>query len=165
MTNPRPEPRRVRLRLANKAMLDAPIYKEHQRGSNWLAIIDVDAKLPGGLSRRFLERGRGDCYYSIEPLALFDPVEFGADYTSMAGRKTKERWYGVVVALTEGVCIVEQTENGVEAVLRARDARVSPVDRAHALRAERDAAHDRLQDLEREIAELETAALPEQPTA
>jgi mannose/cellobiose epimerase-like protein (N-acyl-D-glucosamine 2-epimerase family) len=121
-----------------------------------MAVIDVDKSQPSGLSRRFMNRGRGECLYDIEQVALFDAIEFGADYTTSLGRKQRSRWYGVVVAKTDGALNIEQCETGAKAVLRSKAARQSTADRANALKVERDAMIARATDLEREILALET---------
>jgi hypothetical protein len=148
------EPVRYSLLVANHALLNAPIFETHSRGSNWLAVIDVDASQPGGLSRRFMPRGRGECLYTIEQLSLFDPVEFGADYTSSFGGKKRDRWYGVVTALTEGSLIVEQAPSGAFAVIRAKEARTSIKDRVAAKEALRKEFLERAAELEDEISTL-----------
>jgi hypothetical protein len=145
-----------RLTVANDALLEAPVYEQHFRGSNWLAVIDVDASCPGGLSRRWLNRGRGECLYDIEQLALFDAIEFGADYTTSTGKKQRLRWWGIVVAKTDGYIHVEEAKTGAKAVIRAKEARTSVADRVAALRAQRDALIAKAEDLDREVAALET---------
>jgi hypothetical protein len=142
------------LTVANGALLEAPAFESHYRGSNWLAVIDIDGSAPGGLSRRFLNRGKGECLYLIEQLALFDAVEFGADYTTSMGNKQRYRWYGVVVAKTDSEIHVEEASSGAKAVLRSKQAQQSIKDRAAALKTERDALVKRAADLEREIQEL-----------
>lgn len=142
--------------VANGALLQAPVWEQHIRGQNWMAIIDVEASSPGGLGRRFMNRGRGECLYDIEQVGLFDPVEFGADYTTSVGNKKRLRWYGVVVGKTEGALNIEQCESGATAVLRSKDARHSTEDRANALRLERDAWIAKAAELERQIQALET---------
>lgn len=150
----------MKLLVANGALLQAPIYESHRRGSNWMAVIDVDPTMPGGLSRRWMNRGRGECMYLLEQVALFDAVEFGADYTTSAGNKRRDRWYGVVTAMTEGYILVERCSTGVAAVLRAKEARTSRHDRAAALRAEQEACIERAAKLAAEIDELEAPASP-----
>lgn len=157
-------PSRLRLRLANGALLEAPIYEKHQRGTNYLAIIDIDPTMPGGLGRRFAPRGRGDCMYMTESLGLFDAVEFGADYTTNAGNKHRNRWYGVIMAITDDFLIVESAASGSKAVLRSKEARISPEDRANALRVERDQHIVRAAELEAEIAVVTAPEAPV-PTA
>lgn len=149
------KPKTLKLTVANGALLDAPVYEQHFRGSNWLAIIDVDGSCPGGLSRRWLKRARGECLYDIEQLALFDAVEFGADYTTSTGNKHRLRWWGVVVAKTDGHILVEEAKTGAKAVIRAKEARTSPLDRIAAIRALRDELIQKAEELDREVAALQ----------
>jgi len=160
---PPPPPIVVRLSVANNALLEVPKHETHHRGTNWMAVIDVDGTLPGGLSRRWLPKGKGECFYLIEQLALFDPVEFGADYTTTHGKRNRTRWYGVVTAITDGCIMLEECATGAKAVLRARDARTSPTDRVKALDAKRDDLVQQAAKLEAEIAELRGWTPP--PTA
>lgn len=147
----------VKLPVANNALLEAPIYESHRRGSNWLAVIDVDATMPGGLSRRWAPRGKGDCLYMVEQVALFDPVEFAADYTTSVGDKRQNRWHGVVVAKTEEFLLVEKCPSGVKAVLRAKEARASGKEKLDALEVERRAALAKAERLQAEIDEISRA--------
>lgn len=156
-------PEVARLALANDALLEAPIYEKHHRGANWLAVIDIDKTMPSGLSRRWMPRGRGECLYGTEQLTLFDPVEFGADYTSYAGKKTRDRWYGVVLAKTESYLLIEKCPSGARAVLRATEAKSSREDRLRALQEERDNLVDRAAKVEGEIQEIASAPIDKVP--
>lgn len=154
MSDP-PKPEVVKLLVANGAMLEAPIYNKQRRGSNWCAVIDVDKTMPAGLSRRWLDRGRGECLYSVEQLDLFDPVEFAADHISPGGEKRHIRWYGIVVAKTDGCIMLEKCSSGARAVLRAREAHRSSSDRVAALKAQHDAHIIRAAEIEAEIRGLQ----------
>lgn len=153
-------PQVMKLLVANGALLEAPIFEKHKRGSNWMAVIDIDKTSPGGLSRRFVNRGRGECLYDVDQVALFDPVEFGADYTTTGGSKMRDRWYGVVVVKTEGLIEVEKCSSGMRAVLRAKVARESPVELAAAWKASRDALLKEAATLDAAIQELESTEEP-----
>ena len=142
-----------KLLVANGALLQAPVYENRASASNWLAAIDVDKTMPGGLSRRWMNRGRGECLYDIEQLSLFDAVEFAADYTNSVGGKKRDRWFGVVVAKTDGYLLVEQAKSGAWAVLRAKEARTSLADRVAALEAEKEDLIRRAAALDAEIAQ------------
>lgn len=150
------EPKVYRFILANGALLEVPVFELEARGVNWMAVIDVDATLPGGLSRKWMPRGKGECFYTVEQLSLFDAVEFAADSTTLYNDKKRIRWYGVVVAKTDNYLLIEECASGARAVLRSQKARLSPEDRAKALEAERDATKTRLEQLENEIQELRT---------
>lgn len=145
----------VKLLVANGALLTVPIWEPHERGDNWLAIIDIDPTKPGGLERQFVNKGRGECHYVTEPLKLFDAVQFAADYTTGMGKKRFHRWFGVVVAKTEDYILLEHCVSGAMAVLRAKEARMSSNDRAAALRAEKTVLEERAAKLAAEIEELE----------
>jgi hypothetical protein len=147
-------PEVLKLRQVNGALLDAPIYDEGPRRSNYLAIIDVDPTMPGGLARRFADKGRGECLYLTEKVSLFDAVEFACDYTTTTGNKHRSRWYGVVTAKTEDYLLVERSSTGANAVIRAKKARISPEDRVRALTAEREMLISRAAVIQGEIAQL-----------
>lgn len=119
-----PEDRpKVSLTVVNGAMLQAPVYERGGKASNWAAVIDVDPSKPGGLSRQFLERGRGECLYLVDQLGLFDAVEFAADQVKADGSKRRNRWFGVVVAKSEDLLIIEQHQSGATAVLNGKTKR------------------------------------------
>ena len=56
------EPERVELTVVNSALLEAPVFEQHFRGQNWLAIIGIDPSCPGGLSRHWLPKANGGGY-------------------------------------------------------------------------------------------------------
>lgn len=116
-TNPRMEI--VRIKAAPGVLLEAPVYEQSKRGVNWLAVIGVDATKPGGLSRRFLPRGRGICLYQTEQLAAGDAVEFGADYISTTETRHRTRWYGVVFEIVEEIVVLEHYADAVNAISRS----------------------------------------------
>ena len=159
------QPEVVKLRQANGALLDAPVYDTGPRRSNYLAVIDIDPTMPGGLAREFAEKGRGDCLYMAEKLILFAAVEFAADYTTYSGVKHRDRWYGVITAKTDDYLLVERCTSGVKAVLRAKEARTSTADRVRALLAEKEMLISRAATISGEIAELsgEASEEPELP--
>lgn len=147
----------VKLRIAGDVLLDAPIYEEKYGGrGNWLAVISLDPLAPGGLDRKFLDRGKGACLYVVEELRLFDALEFSADikkpYTT--SRKQHVRWFGVVIAKTDGYILVERHKKAADAVLRGKQARTSPVDRIRALTEQRDVLVSEAALIEAEIQEL-----------
>lgn len=144
----------MKLILANGALLEAPIFETHTRGSNWLALIDIDAGCPGGLERRFVNRGKGECLYVVEQIGLFDAVEFAADYTTGYGTKRRDRWYGVVTAKTDDFLQVEKAGSGAKAVLRSKKLRTSPEALASALEQERETLIARAAKIDLEITEL-----------
>lgn len=157
----KPQEREVlKLRHANGALLNAPLYDKGARRSNYLAIIDIDPTAPAGLAREFCDKGRGDCLYLTEKLDLFDAVEFASDYTTTTGNKYRERWYGVIIAKTDDYLLVEKAPSGVKAVLRAKEARVSVQDKVRALQAEKEQLVIRAAVIEGEIAQLTEEPAP-----
>jgi hypothetical protein len=151
-----------KLRQANGALLDAPLYKDHHRTTNYGAIIDIDPVMPSGLARRFLNKGRGECLYLSEKMDLFDALEFASDYTTSVGKKYRERWYGIVIAKTDDFILLEECTTGATAVLRAKKARTSFQDRIIALAAEKQVLISRAAAIEEEIAQLkEESSLPQ----
>ncbi len=67
--------------VENGAMLTAPVYESHRRGRNWMAVINADPSSPGGLSREFVERGKGKYYYIVDEDIVGKPVEIaGRDF-------------------------------------------------------------------------------------
>ena len=160
-----PGSKEVRLRVANGALLDIPVHEKSKRGKNWMAVIDIDPTMPGGLARRWINRGRGDCYYVIDQLALFDAVEIAADFTNYNGSKTfPTRWFGVVVARTDDYIIVEEFKRGVDAVLAAKEKRVSAEARVRALREEQATLQARADSIQGEIEGVEAARAVDAPT-
>jgi hypothetical protein len=113
----------VRLASASGVLLEVPIYENHYRGTNYLAIIEINPAMPGGLARRWVDKGRGDCLYITEKLAVFDAVEFAADYTTSVGRRNRERFYGVIVEKTETQLAIQPFPTGVKAIIAAAGAR------------------------------------------
>lgn len=113
------ESKDVKLTAAPGVLLQAPAWDDTRRGINWMAVIGTDPGKPGGLSRRFMPRGRGICLYQVEQLAPGDPVEFGADHVSSSGRRTYQRWYGVVVRIEEDQVVMTPMQDANCALVRA----------------------------------------------
>jgi hypothetical protein len=113
----------VRLTMAAGALLSAPIWEKHHRGTNYLAIIDIDPRMPGGLARQFVHRGKGECLYVVEQIAVLDAVEFAADYTTGVGRRDRLRWYGVVAEKTASQMSLIPYPSGAKAVVAANELR------------------------------------------
>jgi hypothetical protein len=151
----------VRMAVANGALLEVPAFEQHHRGTNWLAIIDVDGTSPSGLSRQFINRGRGECFYLIEQVKLFDPIEFGADYTTSVGKRRQKRWYGVVTAKTDDFLIVEPCKTGAKAVILSKLKRVDSTALADAFAQEREVLLKRARELEDAETQLRSGAPPE----
>lgn len=98
------------------ALTQAPIYEQHKRGKNWLAIIDINPTKPGGLDRKFVSNANGEYLFMISELKEGQAIEFGADYYSGKGRKSPKRFYGVIRRITENTMEIEKFKTGKEAV-------------------------------------------------
>lgn len=144
----------IDLTIVNGTLVNVPVWEKHERGSNWLAIIDVDGTKPGGLSRHFIDRGKGPCLYFSEQVGLFDAVEFGADYTTSVGRKRPRRFYGVVVGKSDDRIRIETCKDGLAAILRAKEARISVESRIQALKLEREDLVARTAKINEELGKL-----------
>ena len=156
---PKPvEPKEYRCPHLNGSLLKAPIYEAHFRGKNWLAVVDIDGSCPGGLSRRFMPYGKGEVLYMIEQVGLFDAVEFAADYTTSVGRTRQNRFYGVIVAITETELVVRAYDSSADACIAAQKMRTSTVDKIRALEEAKAAHAEKAAKLEAEIAELKGAS-------
>jgi hypothetical protein len=156
--SPTVKPIQLRMAVANGALLEVPVFEKHHRGTNWLAVIDIDGTAPSGLSRQFIDRGKGECFYLIEQVKLFDPVEFGADYMTGVGRRHRKRWYGVVTAKTEDYILVEECPKGTLAVMLAKAKRTDPQSLADAFARERDVILNRASELAAAIEQLRSGA-------
>jgi hypothetical protein len=141
------DPPILKMAVANGALLEVPLFEKHHRGTNWMAVIDIDGTAPGGFSRRWVDRGKGECFYLIDQVTLFDPIEFGADYSTFNGRRYRKRWYGVVIAKTENYLLVEECAKGTVAVLLSKAKRTDPIALADAIDHERDVILRRAEEL------------------
>lgn len=149
----------MRCDVVNGGLVRAPIWREGKRAKNWAAVIDVDGTAPGGFSRRFLPYGRGPVFYMVEQVALFDALEFAADYVSYGGNPHPERWYGVVIAKTDDFLELEAAKDGAKAVLLARTKRTTKADFLAALATEKAHHEARAKELADEMARV--AATPD----
>lgn len=112
------------LTIEHKALTTVPVWEDHRRGKNWMAMISIDPEAPGGLSRTFAKKARGEFYYMVPDWA--GPgvaVEFGADYYSCGGRPSRTRWYGVILEAGESKMTLEACESGKDAIKRAAEIR------------------------------------------
>lgn len=110
-----------RFAVENGAMTEVPVFEEHSRGKNWLAIIEISPTAPGGLERDFQPKAHGDYYYMVEDVEVGEAVEFGADYYSGRGRKTSNRWHGVVTAVGADFIEMMECDSGRDACKAAED--------------------------------------------
>lgn len=145
------QPEVVRFAVIDGVLQDPPIYDETYK-TNWLAVIFSDPNGPGKLGRRWCNRGNGRQYH-VETLRPFDPIEFGADGHNGYGR-IRNRWYGVVTAITETFIEVEQCGTGHKAIKRSLDVQEGDDKRILALEGERDALLAKARKLDEEIKRL-----------
>lgn len=107
----------ITINVEQGATASSPKYRDHKRARNWAATIRLDPTQPGGLSRAFWPRAKGEWYYMVPPsLAAGDAVEFAADYYSCGGRKSVDRWYGTVVSVSGQAVVIEEHATAREAV-------------------------------------------------
>jgi hypothetical protein len=93
----------ISLQVESGALIQAPIWESRRGGRNWLAVISPNPRAPGGLDRRFLDRGRGEYLYLLNrDLRRGRPVEFGADLGH-----DRNRWYGLVLSVSDSEVTLE----------------------------------------------------------
>lgn len=140
--------------IEDGALVTAPVWEDNKRGKNWLAVIHADPSAPGGLGRSFVVNGRGRYMYVVRNLKVGQAIEFAGDYYGGSGRKTPNRWYGVIRAIEADRLVCEKCENSKEAIALGRQMALVPtVDRA-ALEAERATLAGRMAEIDRLLAEL-----------
>ena len=101
-----------RCRVEDGAIQNIPLSRGNK---SWFATITVSPSSPGGLARDFAPKARGGAYYMVPSLSVGDPVEFGEDSISRRGKRTTDRWYGFVVAVTPDAILLRQCGTGKEA--------------------------------------------------
>ena len=131
------------------AMLGVPVYEEHHRGKNWMAIISKNPKAPNGLDRVFLEKARGNYFYLVSGLKVGDAVEFGADYISSSGRRRTNRWYGVVIQIDDNMIIIDEHETANGAIEAAKS--FAAPSKREVLEQEKERILARLAEIEKEL--------------
>jgi hypothetical protein len=110
-------------KIENGALVEVPIFEEHERGRNWMAKISFDPRSPAGLSREFMKRARGKYFYMVEGLKVGDAIEFGADYWTSSGRRNTNRVYAAVVSITSTELVLELLSTPDEAIEAAKKIR------------------------------------------
>lgn len=105
------------LRIINRGLIDVLVHQPHHRGRNWVASVEIEPTLPGGLKRTFFPRASGKVAKAVIPerLAVGDILEFGADYVSFGGKREPTRVYAVVLALSDTELVVKPYENVADA--------------------------------------------------
>lgn len=136
-------------KIEDGALLSVPVFEDHSRGKNWLAVIAADPKAPNGLARDFQEKANGRYYYMTEFLESGQPIEFGADYIAASGNRSLKRWYGVIVSIDAEKLVLEKHDNAISA-LKAAEAPELP-SRREMLEAEATRLRARLTEIEKEL--------------
>ena len=118
----------VVMRVLNRGLVDIPIWNDNRRARNWCATVAADPGAPGGMQRKFWTQARGQAaeifkYIIPEGLTTYDVVEFGADDVSYGGRRSPNRWYGVVLALDNTQLYVTPCDDAVTAFTTANELR------------------------------------------
>ena len=118
----------VVMRVLNRGLVDVPIHNDNRRARNWCATVAADPNAPGGMTRRFWTQARGQAaeifkYVIPESIATYDVIEFGADDVSYGGRRSPNRWYGVVLALNDTQFYVTPCDDAVTAFTTAGELR------------------------------------------
>lgn len=90
-----------RYAIEGGALTTVPIWEDHRRGRNWMAVLKPNPTAPGGWDRRFAEKARGDLFYIMSDVFLGDILEFGADYYTGMGKKNPRRTFGVVTSISQ----------------------------------------------------------------
>lgn len=111
----------MKFKIEEGALLEVPCYESHSRGKNWFAVIGLSPSSPGGISREFQPKARGEYYYMVDGLSAGQAVEFGADYYTTSGRPNRKRFYGVITSLTPDCLEVEEYETARQAVKAAKE--------------------------------------------
>lgn len=116
------------LRIVNRGLVDVLAWHPHHRGRNWVALVEIEPTLPGGLKRSFFPRASGKVAKVVIPegLKAGNILEFGADYVSYGGRREPTRIYGVVTGLTATELVVKPHLDLLEAQAHA-SSEVTPV--------------------------------------
>jgi hypothetical protein len=97
------------LRVLNRGLLDVLVWHKHHRARNWVAVVTPDPSIAGGLVRDFFPRAAGGFAKAIVPEDLVEGavVEFGADYVSCSGNRTRTRIYAVVLSVAPDHLVVK----------------------------------------------------------
>ena len=101
-----------RCHIEDGAIQNIPLSKGDK---SWFATIAVSPSSPGGLARDFAAKARGGAHYMVPSLSVGDPVEFGEDTVSRRGKRTTDRWYGFVVAVTDDAVLLRPCSTGKSA--------------------------------------------------
>lgn len=107
--------------LENNAFVEVPIYDNHPRAKNWLAIIKPDPSKPNGLDRTFVQKAHGKYFYMATDIKVGQALEFGADYYTTSGHKQPARVYALVLAKDENSITLELFNSPEDVIERAEE--------------------------------------------
>lgn len=112
-----------KLRVLERGLVDILVESKGKRSRDWLATVKADPNAPGGLTRKFWDRARGELVHYVVPetLAVFDVLEFAADAVSWSGTRTPDRIYAVVGRQDEKQIIVAVCESATSAFMLSSD--------------------------------------------
>ena len=150
----------IEIKVAQGAILGAPIYEINKGKRNWMAIITENEDAPGHFGRRFLEHGERKCYYVINALKVGDPIEFGADWEDPENenkQRVRRRWYGVVKAITIDKLTLIRTSGPEEAFsysVRIKAEMEKPINRLARLETSKQVLKETLIQVDSEIEAL-----------
>lgn len=110
--------------VINRGLMAVPAWNDNHRAKNWAAIVEVDPVAPGGFRRKWFNRGNGPAYYVVpEMLGVGDVVEFGADRVSFSGNRDGNRWYGVVLAVSDSAIRLQKCVSAADAASKSAEMR------------------------------------------
>lgn len=150
----------VNIDVSNGAMLGTPVWEDRKGKRNWFAVLTEKKDAPGQFDRRFMERGKGKCYYVLGSLKVGDPVEFGADWEDPNEQEERKRlrWYGVVKAIASDKLTLIKTNGSEEAFSFSaglRTAQEKPQNKLTRLQESKKALEEALKSVDSEIKALE----------
>lgn len=112
--------------VINRGLMAVPVWNEHHRAKNWAAVVEVDPVAPGGFRRKWFNRGNGPAYYVVpDSLEAGDVVEFGADRVSFSGNRDGNRWYGVVLSVSDTAVRLQKCVNAADAASKSAGMRTA----------------------------------------
>lgn len=149
----------VKLAAVEDSLLEAPVYESRYRhGKNWMAVVGIDGSVRGGVTRKWAPYGKGPAVYMIGDVKVLDPIEFGADYVSANGFRTRDRWYGVVVRKTGDFLELRRCGTASEAVSLARGMGLPSQERVQYLSWLQSSLEGELRSVREELASLTDGA-------
>lgn len=89
--------------------IENPVYDDHRRARNWVAIVESDKREPGGLRRTFLKKASGRRVHASE-IQEGHWLEFAGDRLSASGNRYEDRAYCRVLSITNTKLVVSWCE-------------------------------------------------------